>query len=41
MEYKIEIYEMVAETGELLEGLLVKNRDYISTLAYITGGEMP
>lgn len=38
MEYNIETYEMIAERGELL---FVKNADSISTLVYITGGEMP
>lgn len=41
MEYKIETYEMIAESGELLEGLFVKNTNYISTLVYISGREMP
>lgn len=41
MKYNIETYEMIAESGELLEGLFVKNADSISTLVYISGGEMP
>lgn len=41
MEYKLETHEMIAESGELLEELFMRNTDYISTLVYISGGEMP
>lgn len=40
MDYKVEIYEIMAETGELSERSFVKITECISTLGYIISGEM-
>lgn len=41
MDYKVEIYEIMAETGELSEWSFVKITECSSTLGHVIGGEMP